>query len=141
MILVSSCLLGMTCRYDGKAKEYPQVLAYLKGKPFIIVCPEQMGGLETPRNPAEIHSLNPLKIVNDQGCDVTQNFENGVSDVMKLIEHYDIELAILKSLSPSCGSEQVYDGTFSRRLVVGEGLLAKALRVKNIKVINELSLG
>lgn len=139
MIIVSSCLVGMTCRYDGKVKSYPGVQSYLKDKNFIAVCPEQMGGLATPRDPAEIQSFMPLKIVSNQGLDVTAFFERGVHDIVKLMENYDIELAILKSLSPSCGSQMIYDGSFKRKRIEGEGIFCKQLRALNVKVVNEIT--
>jgi uncharacterized protein YbbK (DUF523 family) len=140
MILVSSCLLGLCCRYDGKEKADSKVLDYLKNKSFIPVCPEQMGGLPTPRKPAEIVSLEPLKIVTDDFEDVTSEFKKGVSEVVKLTELYNVSEAILKSKSPSCGRYQIYDGTFSRTLIEGSGILVSTLTHKNIKVINEEDL-
>lgn len=137
MIIVSSCLLGLKCRYDACSKEYSEVISYLKDKSYLPVCPEQMGGLSTPRQPAEIKSLSPLLIENDHGEDVTEAFQLGSDEVVKLIKLHDVELAILKSKSPSCGSNQIYDGSFTRTLVAGEGLLSKTLRNKGIKVINE----
>jgi uncharacterized protein YbbK (DUF523 family) len=140
MILVSSCLLGLCCRYDGKEKEYKKVLEYLKDKTYITVCPEQMGGLPTPRGAAEIVSLEPLKIMTEDGIDVTGAFQKGVDEVLKLIKPLPIEKAILKSLSPSCGTYKIYDGTFSRNLIVGSGIVSKALQEMNIEVINEEDL-
>ena len=139
MILVSSCLLGLSCRYDGVSKDYPQVLEYIKGKHYIPICPEQMGGLPTPRPPAEIVSLAPLSI-QTQEADVTKEFVNGVEEVMKLSKFYKVEMAILKSKSPTCGRYQRYDGTFTRTLVEGSGIMAKELMKHNIKVINEEDL-
>jgi len=136
MILVSSCLLGLCCRYDGKEKEYEGIHTFLKNKAYIPICPEQMGGLPTPRKPAEIVSLEPLKIMTEEG-DVTAEFVKGVEEVKKLILRHDIELAILKSKSPSCGRYERYDGTFTRTLIKGSGILASMLLDKNIKVINE----
>ena len=140
MILVSSCLLGLCCRYDGKEKVDERVLTYLKGKNYLPICPEQMGGLPTPRKPAEIVSLEPLKITTEDHIDVTEAFEKGVSEVMKLIKLHDIDLAILKSKSPSCGSREVYDGTFSRNLIKGAGILSLSMTKNNIKTINENDL-
>ncbi len=140
MILVSSCLLGLCCRYDGKEKVDERVLTYLKGKNYLPICPEQMGGLPTPRKPAEIVSLEPLKIMTEDHIDVTEAFEKGVSEVLKLIKLHDIDLAILKSKSPSCGSREVYDGTFSRNLIKGAGILSLSMTKNNIKTINENDL-
>lgn len=136
MILVSSCLLGLACRYDGKEKEYEGIHEFLKGKPYLPICPEQMGGLPTPRPAAEIVSFDPLKIMTESS-DVTAEFIKGVEEVKKLIQPHDIELAILKSKSPTCGCYEIYDGTFSRQLIKGSGILADMLMKKHIKVINE----
>jgi len=136
MILVSSCLLGLSCRYDGKAKADERVLNYLKGKDFMPICPEQMGGLTTPRPPAEIVSLEPLKICTEEK-DVTEAFVRGVDEVMKLVELQEVDKAILKSKSPSCGRYEIYDGTFSRKLIKGSGIMAKRLIENEIEVINE----
>lgn len=141
MIIVSSCLIGLKCRYDGNEKKNESVVKYLENKEFMPVCPEQMGGLSTPRNPAEIVSQYPIKIVNDIGTDVTTNFIEGVKQVQSIIINRDVTLAILKAKSPSCGSENVYDGTFSKKLIRGEGVLSKMLRHKGIKVINEEKVG
>ncbi len=141
MILVSSCLIGFKCRYDGNEKSDESVLEYLKGKDFWPICPEQMGGLSTPRNPAEIVSRDPIKIVTDKNIDVTSEFLEGVDQVERLIKTKDVSLAILKAKSPSCGSEKIYDGTFSRKLIDGEGVLSKMFRKNNIKVINEEKVG
>lgn len=141
MILVSSCLMGLKCRYDGQVMADAGVMAYLEDKAFMLICPEQLGGLPTPRRPAELISLEPLLIQNNNMQDVTDNFVEGVHQVEALIKDKPITLAILKSKSPSCGSETIYDGTFSNQLVAGEGLLARALRQKNIKVINEKKVG
>lgn len=137
MIVVSSCLIGLKCRYDGKVSEYDAVNRFLKGKQFIPICPEQMGGLTTPRLPAEIVRENPVLIRNCEGFDVTDAFMTGVDDVMKIIDHFDVELAILKSKSPSCGSKNIYDGTFSSALIDGQGMLSRALMNKGIRVVNE----
>lgn len=137
MILVSSCLLGLACRYDGQAKKYPEVESFLKGKAYLAVCPEQMGGLSTPRKPCEIISMNPISIQTEDGIDCTQSFLKGVDEVEKLMTYQQIELAILKAKSPSCGSNMIYDGTFSRRLIAGQGVLASYLSKQGIKVLSE----
>lgn len=140
MILVSACLLGLSCRYDAKEKADRSVLDYLKDKNYLPICPEQMGGLPTPRDPAEIVSLAPLKICTEEGADVTEAFVNGVKEVEKLLDLFQVEGAILKAKSPSCGSRQVYDGNFTRRLIKGQGILASMLRDKKINVMNEEDL-
>jgi len=139
MILVSSCLLGLCSRYDGEEKADEKVLEYLKDKPFMPICPEQMGGLTTPRPPAEIISLDPLKICTEDD-DVTEKFVNGVEEVMKLVKLQKVDKAILKSKSPTCGRYEIYDGTFTRTLIKGAGIMAKRLLDENIEVINENDL-
>jgi len=140
MILVSSCLLGLCCRYDGKEKVNEHVLDYLKDKTYIPICPEQMGGLPTPREPAEIVLMEPLSIQTEAGDDVTDSFLKGVDEVVKLLSLYDVKEAILKSKSPSCGTYQIYDGTFTRTLIKGSGVMSKRLQETSIKVINEEDL-
>ena len=140
MIVVSSCLLGLCCRYDGKEKADKPVLDYLKDKDFIAICPEQMGGLNTPREAAEIVSENPLLIMTETGRDVTKEFVHGRDEVMKLLEFYTVEEVILKSKSPTCGRYQRYDGSFTRKLIDKPGIMAKKLMENNIKVINETDL-
>ncbi len=140
MILVSSCLLGLCCRYDGKEKVDEQVMNYLKDKTYIPICPEQMGGLSTPREPAEIVSKHPLSIQTETGINVTSEFLKGVDEVVKLLSLYDVKEAILKSKSPSCGTYQIYDGTFTRTLINGSGVMSKRLQEESIKVINEEDL-
>lgn len=140
MILVSSCLLGLCCRYDGKEKVNEHVLDYLKDKEYTPICPEQMGGLPTPREPAEIVTMDPLSIQTEAGDDVTDSFLKGVDEVVKLLSLYDVKEAILKSKSPSCGTYQIYDGTFTRTLIKGSGMMSKRLQEASIKVINEEDL-
>ncbi|MBI9013917.1 MAG: DUF523 domain-containing protein [Clostridiales bacterium] len=140
MILVSGCLLGLCCRYDGKEKEFEDVLDYLKDKTYIPICPEQMGGLSTPRDPAEIVTNDPLSIQTETGVDVTGQFLKGVDEVVKLLSLYDVKEAILKSRSPSCGTYQIYDGTFNRTLINGSGVMSKRLQEASVKVINEEDL-
>ena len=141
MILVSACLIGLKCRYDAKICSNEEVVKFLENKDYWPICPEQMGGLSTPRDPAEILSTKPLKIVNSKGIDVTFKFVEGVDQIEKIIKNKNIKLAILKDKSPSCGCEYIYDGNFSKILIKGEGILTKRLRSLNIKVINEKKVG
>lgn len=140
MILVSSCLLGLKCRYDGKVQVYPQVLNYLKDKEFLPVCPEQMGGLSTPRKPCEVTSIDPIRIQTEAHVDCTEAFLNGVNEVVKLITLKNISMALLKAKSPSCGSKTIYDGTFSGQLIPGQGVLAKQLQKIGIQVMDETDI-
>ena len=106
---------------------------YLKDKDYIKICPEVLGGLPIPRPSAEISNG---KVINTESSDVTFEFQNGVSRALKIIENEEIEFAVLQSRSPSCGVKQIYDGTFSKKLIEGQGLFARALKAKGIKIID-----
>ena len=138
-ILVSGCLLGLSCRYDGKEMSYPQVVKLLKQKNchLIPVCPEQLGGLKTPRDPAE---LVEDRVLTCRGEDVTAAYEAGAREALKLAGLYHCRYAILKEKSPSCGCGSVYDGTFSRTLVSGNGKTAQLLLENGIEVVGEHQL-
>lgn len=137
-ILVSACLLGCNCRYDGKSMPNEKVLS-LAGKNVLIpVCPEQMGGLTTPRNPSE-RQENGTIIMND-GTDVTENYKRGVEMTLKIAELNDIDYAIMKAKSPSCGKGLIYDGTFTGNKIEGNGITSEALLNAGYKVITENDL-
>ena len=133
-ILVSACLLGANCRYDGGTNRRDQVVELLKDHTLIPVCPEQLGGLCTPRPPVEWIGD---KAMNNQGADCTEQFCRGAEEALKMAQLYDCKLAILKAKSPSCGNHQIYDGTFSGKLVDGAGGTARLLMEHGIRVINE----
>ena len=133
-ILVSACLLGANCRYDGGTNRRDQVVDLLKDHTLIPVCPEQLGGLCTPRPPVEWIGD---KAMNNQGADCTEQFCRGAEEALKMAQLYDCKLAILKAKSPSCGNHQIYDGTFSGKLVDGAGGTARLLMEHGIRVINE----
>lgn len=133
-ILVSACLLGMECRYDGSGSLINE-LTKLKDKHNLIpVCPEIYGGLQTPREPAE---LQGGKVITKSGEDVTEEYQKGAQEIAKLADFYDCSLAILKERSPSCGFGEIYDGTFRGILIPGNGLTAGLLSKKGIRVIGE----
>lgn len=135
-ILVSACLLGCPCRYDGQGKAHPEVESLrAQGHELIPVCPEQLGGLPTPRPPAERQADG--RVVNREGTDVTAQYQRGAELALKTAQKHGCELAILKERSPSCGSREIYDGTFSRRLVPGEGVTVQRLRQAGIPVLGE----
>ena len=133
-ILVSACLLGCSCRYDGKSKPCGQILSLSSRHCLIPVCPEQLGGLATPRPPAEIMGK---RVINNQGHDVTQAYEKGAMEALKLYQALGCQMAILKSRSPSCGCGQVYDGAFSGALRPGDGVTAALLKQHGIRVLTE----
>ena len=138
MILVSACLLGINCKYNGKNNKNENVINYLKDKQYIIACPEQLGGLSTPRNPSEIIKVNKDEIVkSNTGLDVTYNFTKGANECLHIAKIYGCTEAILKEGSPSCGSNYIYDGTFSGNKIQGEGVTTSLLRKHGIKVISE----
>lgn len=132
-IIISSCLLGCDCKYNGGNNANKQVIEFAKGKDVISICPEQMGDLSTPRPPAEI--VDGI-VMNVEGENVDAAFKKGVNSAMELIQNKKIDFAILQSRSPSCGVNQIYDGTFSGTLIKGQGLFTKALTSQGIKVID-----
>lgn len=133
-ILVSACLLGRNCKYNGGNNLSPQVAAFLEGKEIVPVCPEVMAGLGIPRTPIEIVE-GELK--NRFGKSVDAPLREAVEQVMKLVRSQKITVAVLKARSPTCGVHQVYDGTFSGKLVEGSGVLAQALLEAGCRVLDE----
>ena len=134
-ILVSACLLGTPCRYDGRAKANAAVLALEAEHELIPVCPEVLGGLPTPRSPAERQPDG--RIVNRAGQDVTAEYEAGAAAAVELARREGCTAAVLKARSPSCGRGQIYDGSFSGRLVPGDGAAARRLLDAGLAVLNE----
>ena len=128
-ILVSACLLGENCKYNGGNNLNERVLRYLAGHEIIPVCPEMLGGLPSPRKPVEWRDGHA---VTRDGDDWTAEFRLGVARAMALIGDRPIDLAILQSRSPTCGVKQVYDGTFTGRKIPGQGALTKALAERGI---------
>ncbi|MDR7870117.1 MAG: DUF523 domain-containing protein [Tissierellaceae bacterium] len=133
-ILISACLLGINCRYDGGGKLIDEINKLKEIYNFIPVCPEVYGGLGTPREPAEIIDG---KVINRNGEDVSKNFARGANETLHLAKFYNCKYAILKERSPSCGFGKVYDGTFSGNLVIGNGITAELLSKNGIKIIGE----
>lgn len=138
-ILVSACLLGMKVRYDGGDCEQNNVLLHnwLKLGKIVTICPEMAGGLPAPRPPAEIIDS---KVITNLGIDVTAEFNKGAQLALELCQKHQIKFALLKSRSPSCGNQQIYDGTFTRTLLDGQGITAKLLTQNGIKVFNETQI-
>lgn len=123
-IIVSACLLGDKCRYDGKGN-YNEKVKFLREHFNIVpICPEQFGGLSTPRDPSELRGDN---VISDKGKDVTKNFEKGRDDVLNIVRYLHIRKAVLADKSPSCGVKQVYNGKFNGTLIDGQGLTTRAL--------------
>ena len=120
-IMVSACLLGENCKYNGGNNLNPKLLQMLSGHTVIPICPEVMGGLPTPRTPAEI--VNG-EVINREGVSVDAKFREGASRALEKARQEKPDLIILQSRSPSCGVKEIYDGTFSGRLVSGHGVFA-----------------
>ena len=133
-ILISSCLLGLFCRYDGKPVHFPHITALMDRFHLIPICPETMGGMGTPRNPCERMGN---KVFDSSGKDVTSYLEAGASEALKLARLYDCKYAILKDRSPSCGYGKVYDGSFRNKLIVGNGVTADLLAENGLTVFGE----
>ena len=132
-IIVNACLLGRTCKYNGGNNYDEKVVAFLKDKEVIEVCPEVLAGLGVPRTPIEI--VNGVLLDRD-GNSVDEALRDAVGQILEQISGEDIECAILKSRSPTCGVRQVYDGTFSGTLIDGSGSLAQALKDAGYPVID-----
>ena len=137
-ILISACLLGIRCRFDNTAKPLNlTTLEKLRNKFYLIgVCPEIMGGLGCPRPPCEFDDSGKI-IKTSCGDDLTNFFLKGAQECLNISENFDIKLAVLKSLSPSCGNGLIYDGSFSGKIKKGSGLTAKLLAERGIKIYNE----
>ena len=123
-VIVSACLLGCNCKYNGGNNFDEKVAAFLESKEVIAVCPEELAGLGVPRVPMEI--VDGI-LINREGVNVDGPVRAAVAQILEEIQGQEIECAILKSRSPTCGVHQVYDGTFSGKLVDGAGVLARAL--------------
>ncbi len=136
-VLVSACLLGAACRYDGKSQALPGLEALLERCEVIPVCPEQLGGLPTPRTPSE---RREGRVVSRDGADVTDAFARGAGEALRLARLLGAECALLKARSPSCGSREVYDGSFTGRVIPGQGVTAQALTAAGIAVYDENAL-
>lgn len=137
MKLCSACLLGIKCRYDGEDCRNKKVVELLKTEPLIPVCPEQLGGLPTPREPAEVVGK---RVITRSGKDVTEKFIRGANETLKIAKLFGVKEAILKQGSPSCGCGRIYDGTFSGKTVKGDGITTALLKKHGIKVITEEDL-
>jgi len=133
-ILISACLLGVCCRYDGQSKACPAALELLKDHELIPVCPEQLGGLPTPRPPAEIQGD---RVINREGADVTAQYQKGAEEAARLYQLFHCDCAVLKARSPSCGCGEVYDGSFSGTLVPGNGITVQALKRLGVSAMTE----
>lgn len=133
-ILVSACLLGINCRYDGSGKIHKDIELLMGEHHLVPVCPEQLGGMATPRIPSE---RVKDRVLNQKKEDVTEYYIRGAEEVLKLAKLYQCKYAVLKEHSPSCGSKMIYDGTFSGKLIKGEGVTTQLLRKNGLTVFDE----
>ena len=136
-VLVSACLMGFGCRYDGGVRRLSCLDALGERHVLIPVCPEVMGGLPTPRSPAERVGE---RVRNCEGADVTAAFFAGASAALELAQREGCRCALLKERSPSCGSSVIYDGSFTGKRIPGEGVTAELLRCSGIAVFSENQL-
>lgn len=137
-LIISACLIGCRTRYNGKTSELPELEELKKKYHLIPVCPEQLGGLSTPRDPAEQRGD---RVVTAKGGDVTEAFEKGAEEVLRLAKMFDCDTALLKERSPSCGFGKIYDGTFTGTIVDGSGVTARLLADNGIRVLGESYAG
>jgi uncharacterized protein YbbK (DUF523 family) len=136
-VLVSACLLGRNCKYNGGNNYREKVEEFLRGKEVIEVCPEMLAGLGVPRTPIEIRDG---EVVSRDGNSVDTAIRAAVAQVLQGIRDEQIECCILKSRSPTCGVHQIYDGTFSGTLIDGAGVLAQALKEAGYRVLDDEDL-
>ncbi len=132
-ILISACLAGINCKYNGGNNKNEKIIKFIENNDVILICPEQLGGLKTPRVPAEIQNKT---VITKDGIDVTKEYQKGAEEVLKLAKQFNIKKAILKSKSPSCGKNKIYDGTFSNNLINGNGITVELLKQNGIEVIS-----
>ncbi|MBO9540300.1 DUF523 domain-containing protein [bacterium] len=148
MILISACLTGTKCRYDGGGfAQYPELTTLVEKGEAIPVCPEELGGLPTPRPPAELVGgdgaavlRGEARIVREDGTDVTEAFLEGARAAARIAEQHGVERAILKARSPSCGCSTVYDGTFTGCVIPGQGVTAALLSAMGLHVTDETTI-
>lgn len=143
MILVSACLLGENCKYNGGNNKNQKVLDFLKGKQYKAICPEVLGGLDTPRDASEIKGIAKEilagcgKVVSCKGKDVTDEFLDGARASLEIAKLNNSKIAILKAKSPSCGKGVIYDGSFTGEKIAGNGLTAELFMDNGIDVFTE----
>ena len=133
-VLVSMCLLGIECRYDGRGNGCGRLRELMALAALVPACPEQLGGLPTPRTPSERVGDH---VLTRDGADVTEAFRRGADQACRLAERFGARYALLKSRSPSCGAGTIYDGSFSGALTAGDGVTAAALRDRGVRLFTE----
>lgn len=137
---ISLCLAGEKCTYKAGHNAVDTIQKMYQDNLVVGVCPEVYGGLPTPRDPSEIQTFQPLKVVSCQGEDVTVQYKQGAIAALKKFKDHGVNVALLKARSPSCGIDYIYDGTFSHTLVHESGVFAKLCQENGIKVFHEEQL-
>lgn len=138
MMIISACLCGCDCKYNGKNNKNESCVELLKRGKAVLVCPEQLGGMTTPRVPSEIlKNDGKISVISKEGKDVSKEFKKGAKEALKIAKLVDAKVAILKNGSPSCGSKYIYDGTFSNNKIEGKGITAKLFMENEIEVFSE----
>lgn len=147
MLLVSSCLGGLECRYNGTSSLVEKIQEWVQQEKAVMVCPELLGGFATPREPAEIIGGTGqdvldgrAKVIDQSGCDVTKQYVKGAELTLALAKQMGATHVVLKEFSPSCGSQLIYNGEFSRTKIPGEGVTSALLRREGITVVSENQL-
>ncbi|MGL4772149.1 MAG: DUF523 domain-containing protein [Clostridium sp.] len=145
MYLISACLCGINCRYNGYSSEKEELIELVRSGQGILVCPEQLGGMATPRVPCEIVGdykellKGKGQIINSMGENKTKEFIKGAEEVLNLAKRLGVKKAILKESSPSCGCNFIYDGSFSGKKIKGMGITAYLLKENGVKVVSDES--
>ena len=137
-MLVSACLLGAYCRYNGEKRMFPGVCELIQWAELIPVCPETLGGLPTPRLPAERRGD---QVINSEGGDVTLHYARGAEETLRLAQLFGARVALLKERSPSCGAVEIYDGSFAHARIPGDGVAAQRLKENGVVVYGESRIG
>ena len=134
MILMSACLAGINCKYNGGNNEVPQLRKLYEEGKAVLVCPEVMGGLPVPRESCEIFND---RVYNTRGEDKTGEFVKGAEEALRICRENGCKLAILKAKSPSCGPNEIYDGTFTHTTIPGDGIFVRLLKQEGVTCISE----
>ena len=137
MIGISKCLCGYDCTYRGDSNRIEALELIDKKGEAVLICPEVLGGLSIPRYPAEIVSEEPLCVQTANGKNVTKEYVEGAQKALEILKAHDIEYVILKSRSPSCGFNHIYDGTFSHKVIDADGIFVRLLKKEGYKIYTE----
>ena len=137
MIGISKCLCGYDCTYRGDSNRIEALELIDKKGEAVLICPEVLGGLSIPRDPAEIVSEEPLCVQTANGKNVTKEYVEGAQKALEILKAHDIEYVILKSCSPSCGFNHIYDGTFSHKVIDADGIFVRLLKKEGYKIYTE----